>query len=79
MAYCMAMHRTTVYLPDDLKSALERAATELQRSEADVIREGIRLAIARHTPPAPTIPILVSDDPSFAARVDKHLFGFGEQ
>jgi hypothetical protein len=74
----MAMHKTTVYLPDDLKAELERTATEARCSEADLIREGIRLAIAQHTPPAPTIPIFVSEDPDFAERVDEHLAGFGE-
>jgi hypothetical protein len=74
----MAMQKTTVYLPDELKAALEQAATETGRSEADLIREGVRLAIERCTPPAPTIPIFVSDDPHFAERVDEHLTGFGE-
>jgi metal-responsive CopG/Arc/MetJ family transcriptional regulator len=73
------MHKTTVYLPDDLKAELERVAVEACRSEADIIREGIRLAIAQHTPPPPTIPIFVSADPHFAARVDEHLAGFGRQ
>ncbi len=71
------MQKTTVYLPDDLKAALARTAADTGRSEADVIREGIRLAVARHLP-SPTIPIFVSDDPHFAERVDDHLVGFGE-
>ena len=72
------MRKTTVYLPDDLKAELQRAAAETGRSEADLIREGVRLALAQHTP-APTIPIFVSDDPHFAECVDEHLVGFGEQ
>lgn len=72
------MNRTTVYLPDDLKAELARVAAETGRREADLIREGIRLALARHVPPTPTIPILVSADPHFAERVDDHLTGFGE-
>jgi muconolactone delta-isomerase len=75
----MSMNRTTVYLPDDLKAELARVAAETGRREADLIREGIRLALARHVPPTPTIPILVSADPLFAERVDDHLTGFGEQ
>jgi metal-responsive CopG/Arc/MetJ family transcriptional regulator len=74
----MSMNRTTVYLPDDLKAELARVAAETGRREADLIREGIRLALARHVPPTPTIPILVSADPHFAERVDDHLTGFGE-
>ena len=73
------MNKATVYLPDELKQELRRAAAETGRSEADLIREGIRLAIERHLPPAPTIPINVSADPSFAERVSEYLAGFGER
>ncbi len=73
------MVKTTVYLPDDLKVALERAARETGRTEADLIREGIRLAVDRQQPPLPTIGILVSDDPHFAENVDDHLVGFGQR
>jgi hypothetical protein len=71
------MQKTTVYLPDDLKDALSRLSTETGRSEADLIREGIRLAVAQRVPPAPTIGILVSDDPHFAEQADNYLTGFG--
>jgi Arc/MetJ-type ribon-helix-helix transcriptional regulator len=73
------MFKTTIYLPDDLKAELERAAQETGRSEADLIRDGIRLALARQQPPTPTIGLLISDDPHFAERVDEHLAGFGQQ
>ncbi len=79
MVECMVMHKTTVYLPDDLKAEVARTAAETGRSEADLIREGIRLAVAQHLPPTPTIPIFISEDPHFAERVDEHLVGFGEQ
>ena len=71
------MQKTTVYLPDDLKAALARAAEQTGRSEAELIREGVRLALDRHVPPAPTVPILVSPDPRFAENADEHLAGFG--
>ena len=32
------MKRTTIYLPDDLKEALERTAAAEGRSEAEVVR-----------------------------------------
>ena len=72
------MQKTTVYLPDDLKVALARTAADTGRSEADLIREGVRMAVAQHAP-SPTIPIFVSDDPHFAEHVDDHLAGFGER
>jgi hypothetical protein len=75
----MAMYKTTVYLPDDLKAELERTAAEGQCSEAEIIREGIRLAIAQHQPPAPHSGIFDSGDPTLSERVDELLKGFGEQ
>jgi muconolactone delta-isomerase len=72
------MIKTTVYLPEDLKAALERVATEHRRSEADVIREGIRLAIERATPPLPHFGIF-DGGPDDSERVDELLKGFGER
>jgi predicted transcriptional regulator len=71
--------KTTLYLPDDLKAALERAARETGRSEAELMREGIRLAVAQQEPPTPTIGMFVSDDPEFAEHADEHLAGFGSR
>lgn len=79
MVLMYGMVKTTVYLPDDLKLALERMARETGRSEADLIREGIRLAVDRRPPPSPTIGIFVSDDPHFAEHADDHLAGFGQR
>lgn len=73
------MNKTTIYLPDDLKAELQRTAAESGRSEAEIIREGIRLALDRQAPPAPTLPIFFSEDPHFAEQVDEHLTGFGEK
>ena len=73
------MQKTTVYLPDELKAALERVAAETGLSEAELIRVGVRLALERHGPPAPTIPIYVSEDPHFAEEADAHLAGFGRR
>lgn len=79
MVSCMAMKKTTVYLPDDLKARLEQAAEASARSEADLIREGIELAVARVTPPLPSFGIFASGDGTLSQRVDELLEGFGER
>ena len=43
------------------------------------LREGIRLAIARRTPPLPKTGIFNSGDPHLAENADEHLRGFGER
>ena len=73
------MHKTTVYLPDDLKAELERTAAATGRSSAELVRAGIRLAIAQHSPPAPRSGIFESNDPSVSERVDDLLREFGQQ
>ncbi len=73
------MKKTTIYLPAALKGVLERVAAETGRSEADLIREGIRLAVAQHEPPAPQSGIFASGDPGLSERVDELLKGFGQQ
>ena len=73
----MAMEKTTVYLSAALKAELDRATLDAGRSAAEIIREGISLAVAQRMP-APTMPILVSADPYFAEQVDERLAGFGE-
>jgi len=72
------MVRTTVYLTEELKRALERVARSQQRSEAQLIREGVR-QVLEHYAPAPRIPLFDSGDPSLAERVDELLEGFGER
>ena len=72
------VHRTTVYIPDDLKVQLERLAAETGRTEADLIREGIALALGRATPPAPRSGVFASGDPRLTERLDELLAeGFG--
>jgi Arc/MetJ-type ribon-helix-helix transcriptional regulator len=66
--------KTTVYLPDDLKDALEREARRRGSSEAEVIRTAIADAVAR---PRPTAGII--DAPPMADHVDELLEGFGER
>lgn len=73
------MKKTTVYLPEELKAALERAAAAEQRSEAELIRQAIREAVLhRDRAPAPKVPLFQSGDPMLAERVEEALEGFGE-
>jgi hypothetical protein len=73
------MKRTTIYLPDDLKAALERTATAEGRSEAEIVRSALTSATAVHAYPPPRLPLFDSGDPTLAERVDEELArGFGE-
>ena len=73
------MEKTTVYLPEALKAALERTAQAEQRSEADLIREGIALVVERHVVREPVLPLFQSGQPNLAEHVDEALEGFGER
>jgi hypothetical protein len=78
----MSLKRTTVYLDDEDLRDLKATASRKGVSEAELIREGVRLAIARNrTWDEPAgIPVLDSGDPSFAERADDILrdTGFGD-
>ena len=66
--------KTTVYLSDELKAAIERAAGRRQLSEAEVIRQA--LADALHAP-RPTPGFL--DAEPFAERAEELLAAFGSR
>jgi len=72
------MQKTTVYVPDELKHALARAAAARGCSEAELIREALRAATARTPAPRPRLPLFNSRKPRLAERADKALAGFGE-
>lgn len=73
------MKRTTIYLPDELKAALERTASAEGRSEAEVVRSAVASATATHAYPPPRLPLFKSGDETLAERVDEELArGFGE-
>ena len=73
------MRRTTVYLPDELKAALARAAKARGKSEADLIREGVAQVTQEYEAPEPILPLFESDEPRLAEQVDDALHGFGER
>jgi plasmid stability protein len=72
------MKKTTVYLPDKLKAALERTAAAQGRSEAELIREAVRSLTQALEPPRPKVPLFSGGDPTLAERFDEGLRGFGE-
>ena len=72
------MQKTTVYIPEDLKNALGRLAAVRGTSEAELIREALRLLAAEASPPEPRLPLFTSGQPDLAERVDEALAGFGE-
>jgi len=73
------IRKTTVYLPDELKAAIERLAARTHRSEAEVIRDALLSAVVASTPPKPRLPLssIALGDPTLAERVDEALEGFG--
>jgi plasmid stability protein len=73
------MRRTTVYLPDELKTALERTAAAQGRSEAEIVRSALASATFQHAYPPPRLPLFDSGDETLAERVDEELAGgYGE-
>jgi len=68
------VHKTTLYLPDDLRNAVRREAALRGQSEAQVIREAIAGAVRR---PRPN-PGLLEAEP-IAERVGELLRGFGDR
>ena len=70
------MQKTTLYLPDELKAAVEDEARRSGRSEAEVIRSAVAAAV-KPVRPKPRAS-LFSGDP-IARRADELLSGFGER
>jgi hypothetical protein len=72
--------RTTIYLPEELKRRLERAARAESRTEADIIREALAEALGARTPPRPHLPVFAPTgrESDWAERADEHLEGFGK-
>jgi hypothetical protein len=73
------MKKTTVYLPEELKAALERVAAAEGRSEADLIRSAVQDKVSSLDRPRPRVPLWPTGfgDPTVAERVDELLEGFG--
>lgn len=73
------MVKTTLYLPEELKSELERIAAQRTISEASLIREALSEKVAASARPAPLLPLFPEGlgEATAAARSDELLDGFG--
>jgi hypothetical protein len=72
------MRKTTVYIPEDVKRALGQVAAARGVSEAELIREALRVLTAKAPPPRPRLPLFKSRKPRLAERIEEALSGFGE-
>ena len=72
------MQKTTVYIPKDVKRALGQVAAARGVSEAELIREALRVLTSKTTPPRPRLPLFRSGKPKLAERVNEALLEFGE-
>ncbi len=72
-----SMEKTTLYLPEDLKVAVKRAAAERGVSEAEIIRESIRVSVGG-VRPRPRGALYSSGRP-IARQAEELLVGFGER
>jgi hypothetical protein len=72
------MRKTTVYLPDDLKLRLERAAGDNGLSEAELIRAAIDEYTRTHARPRPRFPLFAIGEVEPITDWDEAMRGFGE-
>jgi len=70
------MVKTTIYLPEDLKLRVERAARERNVSEAELIRRAVNAAVPPLERPRPTLPLFDSGKP--IEDWGEAMRGFGE-
>ena len=75
--YHTFVEKTTLYLPEDLKVAVKRAAAERGVSEAEIIRESIRASVGG-VRPRPRGALYSSGQP-IARHAEELLAGFGER
>ncbi len=75
--YYIPVEKTTLYLPEDLKVAVKRAAAERGVSEAEIIRESIRATVGQ-VRPRPRGGLYSSEQP-IARDTEEMLAGFGER
>ncbi|MDR1393636.1 MAG: ribbon-helix-helix domain-containing protein [Bifidobacteriaceae bacterium] len=70
-------HKTTIYLDDDIRSAIRFAAVDQRLSEAEVIRRALRSSLTEVDLPAPQGGVFDGGQ-SIDWESDDALRGFGE-
>ncbi len=71
------MHRTTLYLEDDVRARIAAVAKATGRSQAEVIREALRSVLMHRARPRSLG--LGRGGASLSDRADDFLDGFGER
>ena len=72
------MKRTTIYLPEDMKSRLEHEASRRQITEAELIRRAVDNELHRRATRGGIISGAPKDGIT-GANLHEHMEGFGEQ
>jgi predicted transcriptional regulator len=70
------MHKTTLYLEEELRERIARVAKQTGRSQADVIRDALRSFFMRRKKPRSIG--LGKGGPDLSDRTEDLLAGFGE-
>lgn len=71
--------RTTIYLPYDMKEAIEREASRRGITEAELIREAVRSHISTSVARKQQVPVFPDGlGEELGTRVDELLEGMGE-
>lgn len=75
------MHRTTIYLPEEMKARLEVFARSEGRTEAEIIRMALGRLLDQAAAPEPKVPLFATRGrrSNVAEHVDEQLEGFGER
>ncbi len=73
------MHKTTVYLPENLKKSLRLMAAASGRSEAELIRQAIAVQAWGLEKPRPRGQLFAGGETSLSENVDEALAGFGDR
>jgi metal-responsive CopG/Arc/MetJ family transcriptional regulator len=67
------MQKTTVYLPDDIRRGLDGAARDTGRSQAELIRDALRIYLDERPAPWPQSIGRHRGGGAFAARDDEEI------